>query len=133
MSTNKSCWRWSVSPLVSNEHFPCITCIYRECKGKCRMDWSYGKPHIDICFRDLLECRLTSRLKQSSSANGTKVLFLWICHLSLTSLKEWNFMSEFSLTAKGINVPGHTLTFWGYSKYRCYFRIIRNENIGRQQ
>ena len=34
-------------------------------------------------------------LKQSSSASGTNVLFLWICHLSLTSLKQLNFMTDF--------------------------------------
>ena len=106
MSLNKSCWRRSVSPLVSvlnmhelvetvpgsqilnfphwhesNEHFPrsldparfnalikfltrcylpansrgpamipCMTCIYRECKAKYRMEWSYGKPYMNTCL-----------------------------------------------------------------------------------
>ena len=40
-------------------------------------------------------CMSFNFLKQSSSANGTNVLFLRICHLSLTSLKELNFMTDF--------------------------------------
>ena len=38
-------------------------------------------------------CMSFNFLKQSSSAKGTNVLFLRICHLCLTSLKELNFMS----------------------------------------
>ena len=57
---------------------------------KCRMDWSWmGKP-ISACMSfNLL------KQSQSSSVNGTNVLFLWIFHLSLTSLTEWNFMTDF--------------------------------------
>ena len=55
------------------------------------------------------------------------VLFLWICHLCLTSLKEWNFMSDllnFPKQRKELTFlawqPCHTLILWGYPKYRCY-------------
>ena len=40
-------------------------------------------------------CMSFNFLKQSSSAKGTNVLFLRICHLCLTSLKELNFMTDF--------------------------------------
>ena len=32
---------------------PCMTCIYRECKAKYRMEWSYGKPYMNTCLHVL--------------------------------------------------------------------------------
>ena len=88
-------------------------------------------------------------LKQSSSANGTNVLFLWICHLSLTSLQEWKFYEwplKFSLTAKGILIPWFNFkTFLAWQPWhtlilriseiqikiqiKMFFSNNRNENI----
>ena len=88
-------------------------------------------------------------LKKSSSANGTNVLFLWICHLSLTSLQEWKFYEwplKFSLTAKGILIPWFNFkTFLAWQPWhtlilriseiqikiqiKMFFSNNRNENI----
>ena len=47
-------------------------------------------------------------LKKSSSANGTNVLFLRICHLFgfFARVKFYNGLLKFPLTAKGMNVFG---------------------------
>ena len=54
-----------------------------------------SKGWIDLEWETLYLLACRNFFKQSSSANGTNDLFLWICHLSLTSLKEWNFMTDF--------------------------------------